>query len=59
MEKVNKHRFKVFCPKCGQKLFRGNGFDIDMDCGNCGSNIDLEREGGIIRIVVKMQLPEG
>ncbi|RKM55697.1 hypothetical protein D6853_09080 [Butyrivibrio sp. X503] len=60
MEKVKKQRYKIFCPKCGHRLFRGSSFDLEMDCPNCGSNIDLEREDVGIRIVLEVhQVPEG
>ena len=60
MEKVKEQRYKIFCPKCGHKLFRGSSFDLEINCPNCGSNIDLEREDVNIRIVLEIQqVPEG
>ncbi|MBO4456244.1 MAG: hypothetical protein J5802_00845 [Butyrivibrio sp.] len=59
MEKVKKQRYKIFCPKCGHRLFRGSNFDLEMDCPNCGSNIDVEREDLSTHIVLEIQLPEG
>ena len=60
MEKVKKQRYKIFCPKCGHRLFRGSSFDLEIDCPNCGSNIDLERGDVNIRIVLEIQqVPEG
>lgn len=58
MDKVKKQRYKIFCPKCGHKLFRGSSFDLEMDCPNCGSSIDLEREGIKIRIDLELQITD-
>ncbi len=59
VEKLKKQRYKIFCPKCGHRLFRGSFFDLEMVCPNCGSNLNMEREDLNVRIVLEMQVSEG
>ena len=58
VEDVKTRKIKLFCPKCGQRLFRGRNYDIDLDCRNCGSKIEAEREDLIIHIDVELVLEE-
>ena len=58
VEKVKNKRCKVFCPHCGHKLFRASRFDLEMDCPNCGSSLELEREDFSIRISLEFNFSE-
>lgn len=58
MERVKEKSCKICCPRCGQRLFRGNRFDIVLDCPNCGSKVEAEREDLKINISLEIDLSE-
>ena len=58
MEELKKKKCKICCPRCGQRLFRGTKFDIEIDCPSCGAKVAVENEDYSIRIILEFQVPE-
>ncbi len=48
---AKKKKYKICCPKCGHRMFRGNFFDIDLNCSECGTPIDIELEGSTVFMI--------
>ena len=54
MEDTKTKRIKLCCPRCGQRLFRGGTFDIELECPSCHTKIEADRED--MKITINMEL---
>lgn len=55
---ITKKKYKICCPKCGHRVLRGNVFDIDLSCRECGTQMDVKIEGNTVFMIFELKACE-